>query len=143
MDYEIIHNITRADLAIRVKGRSPEEVFIRAGKALISEMVDDISMIGPSIKIAGELRTTDMDMLYIEFLNEILFYKDSRSLLLIPLTVDITYDSETYLCLYTLAGETINRDKHKFKVDVKAITLHGLRFAREGGIYVAETVFDV
>lgn len=143
MDYEIMHNITRADLAIRVKGESPEEVFIRAGKALISEMVDDISLIAPAIKIDGEFRATEIDMLYAEFLNEILFYKDSRSLLLLPINVSITSESETYLCRYTMAGETINRDRHKFKVDIKAVTLHGLRLAREGDIYVAETVFDV
>ena len=143
MDYELIHDITRADIAVRVKGLSPDDLFVRAGRALISEMTEDISSINRDVYIDGELRTTELDMLFIEFLNEIVFYKDSRSLLLLPETVHITCDSGTYLCRYSLSGEKINRDKHEFRVDIKAVTLHGLRLYREGDSYIAETVFDV
>lgn len=143
MDYEIINDITRSDIAIRVKGKSPEETFIKAGKALISELIADISLIQPVTKITGELRTTNIEMLYFEFLNEIIFYKDSKNLLLIPDALNITYDSGTYLCTYSLSGEKINREKHQFKVDIKAVTLHGLKLLREGDTYIAESVFDV
>ena len=143
MEYEHIQNITHADVAVRVRGSTPEELFIKAGRALMSEMLDDISSIRPGTRITGEIRTTDFEMLYFEFLNDLLFYKDSRGLLLLPENISITRDSETYLCRYTLSGETIARKRHSFKVDIKAVTLHGLRLFREDDKYVAETVFDV
>lgn len=143
MEYELINNITHADVAVRVRGNSPEEIFIKAGRALLSVMTEDLSAISPETTISGELRTAEIDMLYVSFLNEIIFYKDARSLLLIPQNVHISYDSETYLCTYTLSGEKINRAKHKFKVDVKAVTLHGLKLYRKGDTYIVDTVFDV
>jgi len=143
MDYEHIHHITSADVAIRVKALSAEELFIKAGRALMSEILDDISTLKPVIYVKGEIRACELEMLYFEFLNEFLFYKDARSLLLLPESLNITHDSETYLCTYMLSGENIDRDRHTFKVDIKAVTLHCLRLVQEGNEFIAETVFDV
>lgn len=143
MDYEIIHDMTSADLAVRIKGATPSELFVNAGKTLMSELMEEITMINRKVRIAGEIRNTELDMLYFEFLNEFLFYKDSQDLLLLPETVQVTKESGTYLCRYTLAGETIDREKHKFRVDIKAVTLHGLKVYEHHGTFIAITVFDV
>lgn len=143
MDYEIIHDITSADLAVRIKGASPSELFINAGNTLMSELVEDIATISREDYITGTLRNPELDMLYFEFLNEFLFYKDSRSLLLLPESVEVSMGPGTYICRYTLAGEKIDRTRHNFRVDIKAVTLHGLKVYEHHGTFIALTVFDV
>jgi SHS2 domain-containing protein len=143
MDYEIIHDMTSADLAVRIKGATPSELFVNAGNTLMSELTDDISMISRRVRVNGEIRNNELDMLYFEFLNEFLFYKDSQSLLLLPESVEVTNESGTYICRYTLAGEIIDRARHNFRVDIKAVTLHGLKVYEHHGTFTAITVFDV
>ena len=56
MDYELIENITAADIAIRVRANSLNELFIKGGIALMSEMLDDVSSIKKSIQGAVYLK---------------------------------------------------------------------------------------
>ena len=143
MDYEIIHDMTSADIAVRVKGETLAGLFANAGNTLMSELMEEITMINPKVRVTGEIRNTEPDMLYFDFLNEFLFYKDSRDLLLLPESVEVVKESDTYICRYTLVGEHIDRDKHRFRVDIKAVTLHGLKVYEHHGTFIAVTVFDV
>lgn len=143
MDYEIIHDMTSADLAVRIKGGTPAELFVNAGNTLMSELTEDITIIKREVRVTGEIRNAELDMLYFEYLNEFLFYKDSRNLLLLPESVKVAKESGTYTCRYTLAGEPIDRGRHKFRVDIKAVTLHGLKVYEHHGNFIAVTVFDV
>lgn len=143
MDYEIIEEITHADIAVRVKGTSLDELFVKSGRALISEMVENPGDISPLIIKEGNLSGNNIELIYFEFLNEILFFKDAESLLLLPEFVKIYDDTVNLKCDYKLWGEKIIREKHIFKVDVKAVTMHGLRIYKENDLFVAETVFDV
>lgn len=143
MDYELLENITTADIAIRVRALSLDELFIKGARALMSEMIDDVSSITNSISRNGILEGTDLPILYFEFLNELIFFRDAESLLLVPAEVKITGTDGLYCCSYILTGERINRDKHKFKVEVKAVTLHALKVYEKDGLFIAEMVLDV
>jgi len=143
MSYELIENITSADIAVRVKAPSQSLLFKYGAEALMSEMIEDISSIKFTISKNGKFEGTDLSLLYFEFLNEFLFFKDAENLLLIPYSVEIVSSEDLYKCSYILKGEKINRDRHKFKVDIKAVTLHALRIYKENEIYIAESVFDV
>jgi len=143
MDYEIIEEITHADIAVRVKGSSLDELFVKSGRALISEMVENPGDISFLIIKEGNLTGDSIELMYFEFLNEILFFKDAERVLLIPEIVKISDVSGSLNCDYRLCGEKIIRGKHNFKVDVKAVTMHGLRIYKENDLFVAEAVFDV
>ena len=143
MDYEIIEEITHADIAVRVKGTSLDELFVKSGRALISEMVENTGVISPFINKEGIITGDNIELIYFEFLNEILFYKDAECLLLLPEFVKISDVTGNINCNYKLCGEKIIREKHVFRVDVKAVTMHGLRIFKEKDLFVAETVFDV
>ena len=143
MDYELIEDITFADVAVRVKGDTPEEVFIKGGNALLSEMVENYGDISPVIKRNGEIQGETLELLYFEFLNEILFFKDAEGLLLLPEKIRVTGGPGEYRCCFTLAGEKIERERHRFRVDVKGVIMHGLKIYSKDGIFIAESVFDV
>jgi len=143
MDYEIIEEITHADIAVRVKAGSYDELFVKSGRALISEMVENPDDISSLIIKEGSLAGASIDLIYFEFLNEILFFKDAESLLMLPAKISVTGTDDEYKCSFSLSGEKIIRDKHIFRVDVKAVTMHGLRIYKENDLFIAEAVFDV
>lgn len=143
MNYEIIENITSADIAVRVKARSLELLFQFGAEALMSEMVENINTITPSASVSGFLDGEDIALVYFDFLNEFLFYKDAENLLLLPFDIRIINENGLYSCSYILKGEKINTDVHNFRTDIKAVTLHNLNIYRDDEFFVAETVFDV
>ncbi|PKL17129.1 MAG: hypothetical protein CVV49_12635, partial [Spirochaetae bacterium HGW-Spirochaetae-5] len=71
------------------------------------------------------------------------FFKDAENLLLLPDEIAVSCAEGLYTCSFTLTGEKINRDVHRFRVDIKAVTLHALSLYKENGIFIAESVFDV
>ncbi len=143
MNYELIDNITSADLAVRVKAPTYSLLFKYAAEALMSEIVEDISTIESIIPIDGVLTGDDISLLYFDFLNEILYLKDAENLLLLPSSVEVSSTGDFYSCAYTLKGQKISRDVHSFKTDIKAVTLHGLKIYSDNGLIIAESVFDV
>lgn len=143
MNYELIENITSADIALRVKAPSLSHLFRYGAEALMSEMIEDTDSINKSVSKNGRLEGSDLSLIYFEFLNEFIFFKDSESLLLLPENVEISSADNLYACTYTLNGEKINKNLHKFRVDIKAVTLHALRIYEDNGTFIAESVFDV
>jgi len=142
MNYELLENITSADIAIRVTAPSENKLFIYGAESLMSEMIEDISSIEKTITKHGELTGEDLSLLYFDFLNEFLFFKDSENLLLLPVEVAIFTTDGIFSLRYSLAGEKINREIHKFKVDIKAVTLHCLKLYKKEDLFIAESVFD-
>lgn len=143
LDYEVIDDLTRADVAVRVKGSSYDELFIKGGRALLCEMLENHGDISGEVEKSGTLSAAGLDLLFFEFLNEIIFFKDAESLLLLPEAVNITAGDGGYSCVFKLKGETIDRDRHIFRADIKAVTMHGLRVFENEGVYIAEALFDV
>lgn len=143
MDYEIIDDMTHADVAVRVRGDSYSDLFVKSGRALMSEMLENPGDIFSLVVKEGVISGENIELLFFEFLNEILFFKDAESLLLLPENVSVIYEKGLYKCGFSLAGEKVIRDKHIFKVDIKAVTMHGLRIYKENELYIVETVFDV
>ena len=62
-------------------------------------------------------------MLLFNFLQEFIFFKDARQLLLKPLQIEI-FDQDHLQLVATVGGEQLDIEKHELKVDVKAVTLH-------------------
>lgn len=143
MNYELIDNITAADIAVRVKAPTLELLFRYGAEALMSEMMENVSSIHHTLSKKGEIEGQDLPLLFFEFLNEFLFLKDSESTLFMPDKIEITESEGNYKCCYSLTGEKIDRENHRFRVDIKAVTLHALRIYKERELFVAESVFDV
>ena len=143
MDYEIIENVTYADVAVRVKGASYSELFTKSGQALMSEMVENLSDIVTETEKDGTISGGSIELLLFEFLNEFVFFKDAAGLLLLPAGVSVTEENGEFTCRYKLAGEKIDHERHIFRVDIKAVTMHGFTLFRESDIFIAEMVFDV
>jgi SHS2 domain-containing protein len=143
MPYEFRGDIAHSDVAFDAWGKSIEEVFTEAAKATIHVMVDELSGIDQSETIEVKLDQINAEMLLFDFLNELIFYKDAKRLLLLPTRLSIAKSGDGWRLQGTLEGEEIDPGKHKLDTDVKAVTM--LRFSLTQGQegWRATVVLDV
>jgi SHS2 domain-containing protein len=143
MSFEIIDTISRADIAFRVRGKDPEKLFAAGASALASIMLQNPEAIVPSKYIAFNCESPDLDLLYFDFLSEFIFYKDSKKLLLRPERVDIKQSNNGYYLTCRAKGDMIDRNRHNFNVDIKAVTMHHLKVEQKNDEWTATVVLDV
>ena len=65
-----------------------------------------------------------LDLLLFNFLQELVYYKDAEQLLLRVQQLHIADDRQPYTLQATAVGEPIDPERHRMRVDVKAVTLH-------------------
>jgi len=143
MEFELLEDITRADLAFRVRGSSLDELFFAAAQALSGIMLEQPGLVRRGRRVSISMRERDLDMLLYDFLQEFVFYKDAESLLLVPDSVQVSNNTEGYSINAVASGEQIDRGRHRFTVDIKSVTMHNLAVVRNDGYWSATVVLDV
>ena len=143
MPYQYRDDIATADVAFEAWGESLEETFIAAADATMNVMVEDVSSIGRVHQITVELGHDQLDLLLFSFLNELIFLKDTRKLLLRVQAISIGMEDGRYTLKSTLYGETPEAGRHGLLTDVKAVTLHrfSLKQAEKG--WKAFVILDI
>ena len=142
MPYQYLDDIATADVAFLATGTSLEELFSAAGDALMNVMVADLAAILRRDTVTVDLEETDLDLLLFSFLQELIFYKDARQLLLRTSRITITEVDGTHLRAI-LSGERIDPLRHKLDVDVKAVTLYRFRVEKVGEGWEAQVILDI
>lgn len=127
MPYRYLDDIATGDVAFEAMGKTLEELFIAAADATVNVMVEDLSAIARAEEMRLEVTNPDLDLLLYNFLNELVFFKDARKLLVRVTRASITRDPEGYRLRAAAYGDIIDPGRHPLGADVKAVTLH--RFA--------------
>jgi len=141
--YRYRDDIALADVAFEASGASIEEVFIAAADATMNVMVEDLGTIGRSLELPIELEHDQLDLLLFSFLNELIFLKDARQLLLRVESLSIkTADSKSSL-KGVVYGEGLDPQKHPLSVDVKAVTLHRFSLQQTDAGWEAFVILDI
>jgi SHS2 domain-containing protein len=143
MTFEIVEDLSRADIAFRVHGKDPVELFTAGAQALVSVMIKNSETILKKSEVNFTCKAADLDLLYYDFLSEFIYYKDSEKLLLLPERLEITRSGDGYHLSCTARGEVIDRSRHIFTIDIKAATMHNLSVTRDDPGYTATIVVDV
>ena len=141
--YAYLDDVAIADVAFRAWGPSLEAAFRESARATTGVMVDDLASVRPLERRAVTLRAQDPEMLLLDYLQELVYYKDAERLFLLPESLSIRAEADGCRLEGTLAGEPVDRARHALGGDVKAVTLHRFRVYREDGGWVAEAVLDV
>ena len=142
MTFEFIDDITLADIAFRAWGPTLEEVFQAAARATMQVMVEDLESIRRWVVRQVEQEAESAEMLLFDFLQEIIFFKDAESLLLLPEEIHLQGERAMRLDA-RLSGEEVDIHRHQPRVDVKAVTMHCFALRRKGEGWEAEVVLDV
>lgn len=129
------------DIAIGVRAGDLESLFDAATRALFAVILE-IDTIEPrervEVRVEGAL---DLDDLLVRFLAELLFLHDARDWLFCGAEIDGSVTASSVAA--TVVGERFDPARHVVARQVKAVTHHGLRLAREGEIWSARIVLDL
>ena len=143
MPFEYRGDIAHADIAFNAWAGSIEELFKEAAQATMQVMVQDLTAIRPRELIELKLEQNSEEMLLFDFLNELIFYKDARRLILLPAQLTIEKQGENWSLKSTLRGEEVDPAKHKFSTDVKAVTMLRFSLSKVPEGWRATVVLDV
>jgi len=138
MPFKINEEIAIADVAIEVWAETIEGLFKDSGLA-VSEVMVDTKTVEQKIELDISLNSTSVEMLLYDFLSEIVYLKDAKSLLFSRFDVKIN-EFDLFAKLW---GEKIDRERHHLRTDVKAVTLYRFEVKKENGIWKAEFVLDI
>jgi SHS2 domain-containing protein len=101
--------------------------------------ITDPSAVAPRERIALSCQAPDAELLFVEWLNALIYEMSSRKMLFSRFAVRLEGDrlsAEAW-------GELVDVARHQPAVEVKGATYTTLRVARHGDGWVAQTVVDV
>ena len=143
MPFRFLDDLSIADVAFEAWGPKREELFIASAAALLNTMVDLREEVARQQEITILLEHEELDMLLFSFLQELIFYKDARRLLLHADTVLIEERQGIFRLEAVVSGEQIDAARHRLLVDVKAVTLHRFKVVFADNRWQAVVVLDV
>ncbi len=128
-----------ADVGFEAFGRTRQEVFANAGRALLNLIVD-LNSIEPRDEVAIQVEAPDPPSLLVNWLSEILYLFDTEGWLFCDFEVRSLRDHS----LSAIArGEKFDRARHQAKVLVKAITYHQLLLEQTPEGWRAQVYVDI
>jgi len=128
-----------ADVGIRVRAPSLEQVFVEAARALFSLLAANLDAVRPLQQIDLTIPGHQPDELLVDWLDELLFAFSTKHLLFGQFEVVLQPDR----LRATARGEPVDPDRHQVHAEVKAITYHGLKVEPANGGWLAEVIVDV
>ena len=143
MPYKFLEDIGTADIAFEATGLDLPELFMAAADATMNVMIDNLDEIEPRETRQIEFSNDNVEMLLFDFLQELIYFKDAKRLLLRTPEMQIERKGEGYFLKAKLAGERLDDTRHQQRGDVKAVTLHGFSVAKRDDIWKARVLLDI
>ncbi|MFP3191404.1 MAG: archease [Thermoproteota archaeon] len=140
--YRYLDDVSIADLAFEAKAEKLEDLFRYSAIAVSKAMILNLEEMEEKVEKNVELESESLEMLLFNFLQELIFYKDSELLVFKRFELKIEMRDKYYLRA-KMYGEKIDPNKHKFGIDVKAVTMHLFELKREKNFWLAKVVLDV
>lgn len=135
--YEIFEHT--ADLGLRVRAESLEQLFVDAARGLFSMVVADLETVRATEERQWNLAGEEHDYLLFDWLSELLYTFDTERLLLSRFEVSLDQGR----LHATALGESVDPARHALEHEVKAITYHALRVERLADEWLAEVIVDI
>jgi SHS2 domain-containing protein len=143
MPFHYLEDVGTADIAFEATGRDLPELFVAAADATMNVMIDNLEAIESREARRIELSNDSIEMLLFDFLQELIYFKDAKRLLLRAREAQIGQKDEGYFLKSTVAGERLDDTRHQQRADVKAVTLHGFSVKKENGGWKAKVLLDI
>jgi SHS2 domain-containing protein len=128
-----------ADIGFRAWGNTVEELFANCAHALQSLILDPEQITGLDTCVL-EASGADQESLLVNWLNEVLFYIDTRRLAFSAFQIRFT---SPFAIECKAQGEMRDTAKHPVRLFVKAVTYHQLRISNDREQLQAEVYVDV
>jgi len=135
--FEVIEHT--ADIGIRAFGASRTKLFENAAYGMFS-LITDLEKVRIDSAFSIEIEADDLETLLVEWLNELIYLYDSRSLLLKSFKISSLQETALQGMAYE---EQIDFSRHGLNADIKAATYHMLKINKDPAGWKAEIIFDV
>ncbi len=112
MPYTYLEEIAIADIAFRATGRTLEELFAAAADATVNVMVEDLATIRDRKRIPLRLENDALDLLLFDFLNEFVYLKDAKGLLMRAGAIRVGQQDSPFTLKGELYGEKLDPLRH-------------------------------
>jgi SHS2 domain-containing protein len=143
MPYHYLEDVGTADIAFEATGRDLSELFTASSDATMNVMIDNLDAIEPRETRQIELSNDNVEMLLFDFLQELIYFKDAKRLLLRACNIQIDHKADTCCLKAKVAGEQLDDSRHQQRADVKAVTLHGFSVEKDNGGWKAKVLLDI
>ena len=128
-----------ADLGLRVRAADLNTLFAEAGRGLTSIIVENLDDLHLVNDIPINIDEADMDYLFFDWLNVLLFHFNSEQWLFKEFSIEV---NDSGLAA-TARGEQASREQHCLSHEVKAITYHQLKVEQTVDGWLAEVIVDI
>ncbi len=128
-----------ADLGLRIRAPSAEELFAEAARALTAALVASPGSIRPALCRSIELQAAERADLLHDWLAEILFLFEAERLLFGEFKVALRPDG----LVAEVWGEPFDTARHRLQLEIKAITYHRLKLEPSPEGWLAEVIVDL
>ena len=138
--YRFLEDVAIADAAFQAEADSLEQLFALCAQAAFDVMADTTS-VEPTSEEQVELASQTLDELLFDWLAELIYLKDKKSMLFSRFDVHIQKNNG-YTLKASVWGEPADQKKHRVRVDVKAVTYHLLEVRKEKDKWTARVILD-
>ncbi len=128
-----------ADILLRIRGTSLEDLLVNAARGLIETIVATDS-VEPSTSTDIQVEGYDAESLLVRWLEEIHFRFDADAF--VPADVEVVELTNTSV-RGVLHGEHLDRSRHELRNDIKAVTWHQLEIVEKGEGLEVTVLFDI
>jgi len=131
-----------ADELFVAEAETLNDLFAQCALA-VEEVMVDVTKFGTNEKKEIKGENKNVEHLLFDFLDDIVFYKDSERLIFSEFKIKVEEKEGKYFLTCQAYGEKINPDKHEQKVDIKAITMHMFEVKKTKEGWYAKVLVDV
>ena len=128
-----------ADLGLEIYGQDEEELFSNAAFALF-DTITDIGGIAMREKRTVSVEGSDREDLLVNFMRKLLSLFHIEGFLLRRFAV---YELDEHSLSGEAEGEHFDQKKHGIKMEIKAVTYHGISVQKVNDEWEARIIFDI
>jgi len=132
--FEILEH--RADLKIRVFGKTKEELFENAMVGMLKSAKYEKEAKNQKSKIKIKIKSIDFPSLLVDFLSEVLYLVETKKLVFEKVEFKKLTENE-------IEATLIGRPLKRMGVHIKAVTYHDLKILQKEEGFEAEILFDI
>lgn len=131
-----------SDAMVEAYGRTLGEAFAHSARGLVN-LVCNVSKVDPHKIVSIETTGFDRKSLLYNWLEKVLLVLLIDNIILAKFEVKIKRHKDKYHLFSTCKGDNFLRQKHEYKVEVKAITYHGMKISDKKGKVIIRFLVDL
>lgn len=140
MPYRFLPDVALADVAFEAESSTVDGLFETCALAITDVMVDPKTLRTTTERRIA-LESENLDRLLYDFMTELIVIKDVDSLLFGKFEIRVSAKGTSLTAV--ARGEAIDREHHRLRNDVKAVTMHLFGVKRQGRTWKTTVVLDI